>query len=341
MIIKGFKTNEKQSKITSYYFELDNKHMMLDYGALIKNKDLISKIDFIFISHEHLDHTYGLFKEAKYLKDDCVIVSTRTTKRLLIELAKRKEEESSDKEILLNKLECIIELVYDKEYTIKDLNITLYQAGHTYGSSMIYIKSSLNIFYTGDINYQASISCLEYYLTSKLDVDYLIIDGTNILKDDYKKTSLTHVRKNAIEIDKFTMHARAEKAVIIGLYLAKEFEKIDLNKPIIFDKDLEWYLNILFEEGYDPTLNSSIDINYDDKLNDCDYGVFISNEDFQNHSKDYNIGLHISNSDYDDFFKYFNAKKIILGHYDLSDYDTISEEYSLYYVIKEGDNNIE
>lgn len=335
MNIKGLLSNEREPKITSYYFTLNDITVMLDYGTPLR-KENIKNVDLIFISHSHLDHIYGLINDCLKLRNDTRIIATRTTKRIILGLLSHNLVETDNVELKIMRLSKIEELLFDNEYDIFDLKVTLYQSGHTYGAAMILLEGSKKIFYTGDINFYPKSKMLSYLLPDDIICDYLIIDGTNIQRDDFKKQSLSHIKKNVSVYDKkFYINARPEKCVIIAKYLAQE---VDDDRKIYYVSDLDWFLDILVEEGYEPFDKLKIVV---DKTNQYkkEAGIYLSSVLFKEFNNDFNIGLHISMNDYINFLSHFNTSvKILVGHFFYKKLKEIEDMDLGYFLIKEGDN---
>ena len=132
-------------KITSYKFNLNKKTILFDFGTKI---DDISKVDYIFISHE----------QSLEISDYTKIFSTRTTKLLLIELVKMNlstlDIKNNEKKRVIKLVEDIIEVPFEEEIELENgLKFIFYPSGHTYGSAMIYLKGEKSFLYTGDMDY--------------------------------------------------------------------------------------------------------------------------------------------------------------------------------------------
>lgn len=333
MRILGFLSNEKEPKITSYYLTLNDKNIMLDYGTPINDPIKLKSIDLIFISHSHMDHIYGLINDCLKLRNDARIIATRTTKRIILGLLSHGLIETDNIQMKIIRLSKIEELLFDTEYDYTDFKLTLYQAGHTFGSSMILLDGEKKIFYTGDINFYPNSKLLSYILPDNIYADYLLIDGTNVLRNDFKKQSLSHIKKMIETYDKFYINARAEKCVMIAKYLGIE---LDDKKKIYYEGDLEWFLDILIEEGYEPFVSLKIRVD-NNNLYKSQEGIYLSSVLFREYNNDYNIGLHISMNDYVLFFSHFNSSvKILVGHFFYKDMKKM-EDVS-YYLMKEGEN---
>ena len=109
MNIKGLLSNEREPKITSYYFTLNDINILFDYGSSLR-KDYIKNLDLIFISHSHLDHIYGLINDCLKLRNDTRIIATRTTKRIILGLLSHGLVETDNIELKIMRLSKIEEL---------------------------------------------------------------------------------------------------------------------------------------------------------------------------------------------------------------------------------------
>jgi Cft2 family RNA processing exonuclease len=82
MELRAFET---ECKITSYKFEMENKRIMVDCGSGDIRKWDVENLDYLFISHAHMDHWEQLYNLAQDINENCLIMATETTKRLIIE----------------------------------------------------------------------------------------------------------------------------------------------------------------------------------------------------------------------------------------------------------------
>ena len=321
MKINCFKTNEKYPKITTYHIVMNGKSILLDYGVELNNKEFINSIDYIFISHEHGDHVAGLLNEYKQLNEDVKIFTTNTCKELLLSKA------DSTLEKFLNNH--VITMCFDETMIESNIEITLYQAGHTFGSSCIYLKGDYSLFYTGDINYATFDHLCSYNIPFSLETDYLILDGTTLSKEtDFKKLSLSHLKKDIPKFKQYFINAKAEKAVFIGKYLSQTYP------DIYYEPDLKDYLEILMKAGYEPFCNDQIGYDNESKYKK-DEGIYISSTDFSEFNKNFVLSLHISLDDIKELMSKFNRiGKVLIGHcYGIDEEDG-------FIVLKEGVNEV-
>ncbi len=322
MKILGFKSQEKYPKVTSYLIKINNKNILLDYGVCLNNPNILNNIDYIFISHEHGDHIYGLVTEFEKINNKVKIFMTTTCKEIML-------SKSDDK--LYDFLDNHITNVYfDDTINVDGIDITFYQAGHTFGSACILLKGEYSIFYTGDINYATFDDLCSYNVPYYLDVDYMILDGTALSKDDdFKKMTLTHLKKDVQKHKKYYINARSEKAVFIAKYLSEFYDNV------YYEPDLREYLTILMNQGYEPFREDKIGYDTTSEYKNAKTGIFISSTDFSNYNKDYVLSLHISREDINDFIARFKrVGKVLIGH------SYHAEAYDGFTILKEGGNEV-
>lgn len=300
-------------KITTYKFNLNNKTILLDYGAKI---DKIKDVDYIFISHEHFDHYKGILEQALDVSDNTVIFATKTTKLLLHGLISQNlstlDIKSNEKQRILKLVEGIKEVLFEHEYKLdNDLSFIFYPSGHTYGSAMIYLRGEQKILYTGDMDYHSKIEDRRYYFDNSLEVDYLICDGTKLLDDEkIESNDLSNLKKKRL-----TFNIKPEKAV----FLAQRFALTSFFKEykIYFEKDLKWFLDILYKQGYNPFINDKVMLLQND-LELAERSISLSSHKYDNYKRNNFLTLHIAKNDLLDFIYNINAKNVLVGHYDLN-----------------------
>jgi putative mRNA 3-end processing factor len=157
-------------------------NILLDYGVVIGDHDLKypPKLNptATILSHSHLDHCGALprLKSQIFMTD----VSLDLTKMLVedsLKIAKkeRKPTPFSDRDIK-NFVKNTTTKPYDQQFRIGKYKCTFYDAGHIPGSAGILLEGKKRIFYTGDINTNAT------HLLNKCslprDIDILITEST-------------------------------------------------------------------------------------------------------------------------------------------------------------------
>lgn len=178
---------------SSYYLRIKEFNIVIDAGvkinsnnieypnySLLEELNLIDKIEYLIITHAHLDHCgaiLDLWSRNKTLKT----IMTRETKELLKLNLKSKglsQDEVYELEQLISKS---ILLNFNEEIRIKEKNVSieLYRAGHILGAASIMIRSNhCNIFVTGDfcLRDQNTVQGLELPIKEKIDI--LITEST-------------------------------------------------------------------------------------------------------------------------------------------------------------------
>jgi len=345
MNIKTYGTDH----ITTYKLKINNYNIMLDFNGDNLKKQDVEDLDFIFISHEHLDHCGSLinYDLIKHLNKKVRIFATETTKNIINYLLTNKMtklgyNKTPLEEInnLLNKIEIVR---FKKEIKIDDnFSFIFYRSGHTFGSSMIYLKSSqYNLLYTGDMDYVENDINRQYDVPYNLHVDYLIIDGSNILDDDFKGVNIANVRdyiKRRKPGEIVYYHAREEKAIFYALTLVN---KVD-NTVFIYPKSMKWYIELLTNQQYDVFINSKVvlETNFFETQKQYVNVKFTSND--RQYSINNRLSLHITKNEMIDFIETHLANtpsKIYIGHYYVPDKynNELPLENSI--LLKLGDNN--
>lgn len=325
MNIKAFGNDH----ITTYKINISGYNIMLDFNGDKISKEDIQNLDYIFISHEHLDHCGSLinYEIVKNLKSNIRIFATETTKKIITYLLINKIEKAGYNKAPYNYIKNLIEKIeivrFKKEIILSEkLSFIFYRSGHTFGSSMVYLKCpEYTMLYTGDMDYVENDVNRQYDVPYNLHVDYLLIDGSNIFDDDYKGVNIKDVR-NYINRRKpgeiVYYHAREEKAIFYALSLAPKLS----NAIFFYPNSMKWYIKILLEQQYDAFIQNKIFLESKDN-SEIDEKVnvkFTTNEN--NYSINYRLSLHITKSEILNFIENFLENiptKIYIGHYYISE----------------------
>lgn len=345
MNIKTFGTDH----ISTYKLVINNYNVMLDFNGDKLTKEDVIDIDFIFISHEHLDHCESLinYDVVKYLKDNVRIFATETTKKIINYVLVNRMEKSGYNKTPYNYIKKLLESIeivrFKKEVIIDDnFSFIFYRSGHTFGSSMVYLKySGKTLLYTGDMDYVENDINRQYDIPYNMHVDYLIIDGSNFFDDDYKGVSIASVRdhiKRRKPGDVVYYHAREEKAIFYALTLAS---KID-NAIFVYPNSMKWYINILQEQQYQAFIKDQIILEIKEHEND-NKKVNVKFTPKENmYSINYRLSLHITKNEMYNFIENFFENipsKIYIGHYYLPE----NYDYNIPFVngvlLKMGENH--
>ena len=246
-----------------HLLQLDNISILLDAGAFQgpdsheKNAQRLpfnpKKVDFIFLSHAHLDHVGRLpvlCKKGFQGK----IIATRTTKeigmRVLEDNLKIQQEEAQEplfSESDLEKVEDLFDIIDDenfmREYPEKNLKVRFLPSEHILGSVSILFETPISLLYTGDLGGESS--SLHMVPKPPEKCDYLIIESTygnralEKSRKDVLKRLQTHVQdvvkkqRGRLLIPVFSVD-RAEE-ILYSLCKLKVNEKIYLDTPMGVD----------------------------------------------------------------------------------------------------------
>lgn len=188
----------------AYLLNVNSKNIMLDYGVKIEPYGLEYplrpdvSLDAIILSHAHLDHSgmipalYGQNNPDLYLSIPTLDICNILWKDAM----KIARQEGRDPEY--TKEQCkiaegkTIKMDFRKTKTIfPGIDLTLYDAGHILGSSMVLLETKDgNLLYTGDFN--GDETRLHYGADYDIDnyIDLLIIESTygNRNHENRKKT---------------------------------------------------------------------------------------------------------------------------------------------------------
>jgi len=171
----------------------NGKSLLLDYGIRLRSDEKLplevdrSKVVGVAISHAHIDHSGAvayLYKGNKNLE----IIATAPTvdyfrmlMRDMLNLSKNSLPfRFKDVKECIRKSEAI---GYGITYSIDDIDVTLYDAGHIPGSSSILIEvAGKKIWYTGDIN-TVDTRLLKGAKNIVSDADIIITESTYATKE--------------------------------------------------------------------------------------------------------------------------------------------------------------
>lgn len=342
MDITGLKYLDE--KITSYYFCLGNKNILFDFGNNTINLQTLAKLDIIFISHYHYDHISGLIDNIENLSSNCLIYMTNTTFEIIVQIIKDLPINNTLKQNKINKLSKLLRIAYfNKENNIENLYFKFYRSGHTFGGYMLYIKDQKDkLFFSSDMDYVKNDFDRQYYIDQKLDVDFAILDGTKIDNNSFKFNKINSIKFN--DTNNLYLFCKLEKAIFIAKNLSEKYPKT----YIIYDYDLEPYINIFYKNGYDCFFDKEniITHSFYKYINDQSPIIILSTIKRSNTQffPDNLFSLHITSNDRLELSKkYFNKDaKIILTHYskEISNLNEYCANNNFLY-IKEGNNHYE
>lgn len=326
----SYRTADSSKKITTYVYHNKYFNFAFDFGSIDIPINDIKEIDYIFISHEHMDHFLGLlnmdYAEA-LLKNKCEIYASNVTKDLLIALFENVYRVDLDKkEIrtireLLNSIKGV--LFFEKYNLNKHAYFRIFPSGHTFGSAMIYLHDEEHkILYTGDIDFSLEDSDRQYQLDLKEGetIDYVIADGTYLDSETFKDEEFTQVRDNILYKKFNNFYCKPEKIVFFSKKLLSS-PKLKDKYCIVFSSEFKWYLEILKKYSYDPFILDQIVLEsslYYLPENRIPLRVSSKKKDKQSNVTSL-VGLHISFLDFAYMLQppYMDSSKttILVGHY--------------------------
>lgn len=325
-------------KVTTYKLNFDNNNIMLDCGSTMFRKEDFADVKYFFISHAHLDHWIGLYQNFDAVINDSIIFTTTTTKKLINVIVDdllngETIKTNSEKRQIRNMFANIKEVYFEQPFELGNLTFTLYPAGHMFGASMLYIEGKNNTFlYTGDMDYVEGNKERSYYFDSSKRIDYLLIDGTKLYADTFKKEGLSQIEKD-IRLSKRKEYNLRVKDKTKAVYYARALAEELKDHKIIYGGDLTNVNTILYEQGYDIYQKDRI---LSVKMNKSKYAktVKITTRENPNGGMKYGefkLGLHISSDDIIEFiYQYAQEAKIFIGHFDIIYYKKLTELYPNY-----------
>jgi len=172
---------------------------VLDYGANVEHSPpkppmAVDKVDYILLSHGHLDHCGSLPVLVK--KNGCPIISNNCTKELtellLLDSVKINMIEAGgieeaklpfDKHDVKLTIKKFVDFKYRKPLSFKNTEVIYYDAGHIPGSAMILMKNNgKTLLYDGNFN-TIDTRLLEGCDQDMPEIDYLITESTYAQKE--------------------------------------------------------------------------------------------------------------------------------------------------------------
>jgi putative mRNA 3-end processing factor len=174
-----------------------DKRILLDCGLKLTTEDTEyplgienpDKINAVFISHAHLDHT-GALPLFDHKGMNCPVFATKTTKALTklllkdaLKIGKIKHQHLGyDTPDIKRAMSCMLRVNVNIEGNFEGIEYKYFDAGHIPGSGLILLKipeegSEKKILYTGDIN---TIETKLHYAanTPFTDIDLMICEST-------------------------------------------------------------------------------------------------------------------------------------------------------------------
>lgn len=251
-----------------YIIEYDGLNIMVDCGLYQGDDSLnnrnrepfpfdASSIDYLFLTHAHLDHCGLIPKLVKYGFNGKIYLTSPT--RDLFEItandaAKIQKEDylrDSNKEIIysagdvLNALSKCVTMGYDERLRLaEDVYVTFKQAGHILGSAYFYFEiDGKTILFTGDIGHKGQ-SIVKPLQTIE-GVDYLVTESTyaNRIHSSREETekilieniNATIARRGNVIIPAFAIERTQELIFSLKNYIS---EKVIPVVPVYLDSPM-------------------------------------------------------------------------------------------------------
>lgn len=185
-----------------YFMKVNDLHVIIDAGIkingssvenpnfeILMDNELIKKIDFVIITHAHLDHCGSILELYKLNKKMKFLMTEETYKLMCINLKSKglDYEESYLLEEISNK---IITLDFNYKLNIKDRNVSieLYPAGHILGAASVLIETEkCNVYVTGDFCLKDQMTVRGAELPEDVNIDVLITESTYRDRDECSK----------------------------------------------------------------------------------------------------------------------------------------------------------
>lgn len=156
-----------------------------DFSTLEKLNLTLKDINYLVISHAHLDHTGSvpyIYNQNKYINIICTHDTKNIMKVMLEDTARisHKVDNMFSASDIRNAMSVVKTLDFEKVYRVDDnITITLYKAGHILGAACILLNiEGTNILYTGDYCLKNQNTVGQMDLPKDLCVDILITETT-------------------------------------------------------------------------------------------------------------------------------------------------------------------
>ncbi len=141
--------------------ELDDTRFLFDYGVKLQDPKPVyplpihGYLDFVILSHAHLDHSGGLpllFKgrEPRIFTPTGTQDLTDILLRDFLKIARMKKQEVWYENHLKRMKRNVQTVDYEKETYFGDISFTFFDAGHILGAGMTYVDAGTTMVYSGD-----------------------------------------------------------------------------------------------------------------------------------------------------------------------------------------------
>ena len=186
---------------SAYLYFIGGRKILVDYGIRFNSKEpfpdpqflksLAPELDAIVITHAHIDHC-GAFHIASSLYPDTPVITTFETAELLslmvedaikVRYIGREEGSFSEYRIFDEAFLRIERKDFFEPFTIGDVEITLFPAGHILGAASILFRwNGKSLFHTGDISLKEQYTVKGAVLPDE-KVNFLVMESTYYYSD--------------------------------------------------------------------------------------------------------------------------------------------------------------
>ncbi|KGM99480.1 hypothetical protein Z969_10650 [Clostridium novyi A str. 4570] len=265
----------------------ENKIIYPDFGFLEeKYKDIFKELDYLLITHGHLDHC-GAILEVYKKNPKIKILMTEETREILranLISGNLSFEEEMDLDTCLSMV-TVIDFRQALKLKCNDntfINIEFFRAGHILGASSIYINNKdVGVFVTGDycLNDQETIKGMD--IPKDYKIDLLITETTYGNKIDSSLTSRNYEKQKLIHIVKEALK-NGKKVLIPAFSIGRSQEIISILKDELNACDNER----LYIDGMVMRINKIyekfLDINYKGNMYTFKNGIYDTKHEFIN-----------------------------------------------------------
>ncbi len=278
---------------SNYLFETDNSKFLVDcgifQGELEEHNDYFyynpSEIDFVILTHAHLDHSGRIpllvkkgFKGKVYLTPptaELVHILWMDSVKLMkedVERINRRRRRSGEEELqplftekeveIAEKL--FVPISYDDIKEIGDVKIRFRDAGHILGSSSVEIwANELKVVFSGDLGQKDNV--IEGVHSFIEDSDYVVVESTygdrlhkslDQTREEFKNVVLDAIKsKGKILIPSFVVD-RAQR-IIYELFLLRRQGILPKDLPVFFDSPMGGKITDVYKK-YEALLGGEI-----------------------------------------------------------------------------------
>ena len=283
----SFLGGARQVGRSCYFLQTPESRVLLDCGIDVANEDEaypyleapefdIKELDAVIISHAHLDHSGlvpYLFKFGYRGPVYCTLPTRDVMSLLQLDLVKIQRNEGKEpiytSEEIKEMVKHTVCLDYEEVTDITpDVRITLYNAGHMLGSSLVHIhigNGLHNMVYTADVKY-AKTNMLSLAATNFPRLETLMIEATYGAKDNVlppgkeadaqlSEHIIETIKKNGKVLMPVLGSGRAQEIIVLIDKLMRE-GKISEDIPIYID-GMVWDVTAI-HTAYPEFLNNTV-----------------------------------------------------------------------------------